>query len=87
MATLGADIAYLVISALFIDRGRLGDGGGTLLVQRAEQLARGVFSVDVGEQNERTRSSCYAPRYAIEGRPRGHVDIIDVEQLRPDHRS
>jgi putative acetyltransferase len=56
------------IEALFIDPGRRGEGGGTLLVEHAQRLARGVLTVDVNEQNESARRFYERRGFAVTGR-------------------
>lgn len=56
------------IEALFIDPSRRGEGGGTLLIEHAQRLARGVLTVDVNEQNEDARSFYERRGFAVTGR-------------------
>jgi putative acetyltransferase len=56
------------IEALFIDPSRRGEGGGTLLVEHAQRLSRGVLTVDVNEQNESARRFYERRGFAVTGR-------------------
>jgi len=56
------------IEALFLDPHHLRRGGGRLLVEAAQSLARGPLSVEVNEQNDQARHFYEALRFVVLGR-------------------
>jgi len=56
------------ISALFVDPGHLGQGGGRLLVAHAQSLRGDELTVDVNEQNPAARGFYEALGFAVVGR-------------------
>lgn len=56
------------IEALFIDPDRRGQGAGSVLIEHAQQLARGTVGVDVNEQNDAARRFYERRGFAVVGR-------------------
>lgn len=69
-----------------------GQGLGARLLRAAEQeaTARGCAQVTLATHDFQApgfyERMGYIRKYAVEGRPRGHVDIIYVKPLRPSYR-
>jgi len=80
------------LSHVWVNERHRGQGLGTILLRsaEAEAVARGCVQVVLATHSFQApgfyERMGYERKYAIEGRPKGHADIIYIKRLHAEHR-